>query len=114
MSQHDLETIELSIKHAKKSVDLMKSVERLTKNRDFKLVVLEGFFEKEAIRLVTLKADPNMQDAESQEAIIKQMDAIGAFRQYLSALIQMGRMAEKAIADDEATREAILEEELDA
>lgn len=114
MSQHDLETIELSIKHAKKSVDLMKSVDRLTKNRDFKAVFLDGYFEKEAVRLVLLKADPNMQSEESQAEIIKQMDSIGSVRQYLSAIIQMGRMAEKAIADDEATREAILEEELDA
>jgi predicted ATPase with chaperone activity len=113
MSQ-DLETIELSIKHAKKSVDLMKSLDRLTRNRDFKALFLEGYFEKEPVRLVTLKADPNMQDAESQEAIIKQMDAIGTVRQYLSGILQMGRMAEKAIADDEATREEMLAEELDA
>lgn len=110
MSTQSLETIELSIKHAKKSVDLMKSLDKLTRNRDFKMVVLDGFFEKEAIRLVTLKADPNMQDEDSQRAIIAQMDSIGGFRQYLSGVIQMGRMAEKAMADDQATREELLAE----
>ena len=110
MSAHNLETIELSIKHAKKSVDLMKSLDKLTRNRDFKNVVLDGFFEKEAIRLVTLKSDPNMQDEDSQRAIIAQMDAIGGFRQYLSGVLQMGRMAQKAIVEDQETREELLAE----
>lgn len=110
MSTHNLETIELSIKHAKKSVDLMKSLDKLTRNRDFKQVVLEGFFEKEAIRLVTLKSDPNMQDELNQKAILGQIDAIGNFRQYLSGVMQMGRMAEKAMIEDQATREELLAE----
>lgn len=114
MSNHELETLELNIKAAKKSVDLMKSVERLTKNRDFKAVILEGLFEQEAIRLVTLKGDPSMQSAEDQEAILKQMDAIGGLRSYLTATMQMGRMAEKAIKEDEETREEMLAEELSA
>lgn len=114
MSNQDLETIELSIKHAKKAVDLMKSVERLSKNRDFKAVFLDGLFEQEAIRLVMLKGDPNMQGEDDQKEILKQMDGIGSVRQYLSAVMQMGRMAEKAIQEDEETREAILAEDIDA
>lgn len=112
MSQSQLETIELSIQHAKKTVDTMKALQRLTVNRDFKTLVLSGYFEKEPVRLVLLKADPAMQTPELQAAIIKEMDAIGAFRQYLSGVMQLGRMAEKAIADDEATREEILADEL--
>lgn len=111
MSQ-EIETIELNIKHAKKAVDLMKSVQRLTTNRDFKKVFLEGYFEQEAIRLVLLKSDPSLQGAEDQAALIKQMDAIGSVRQYLNTVNQLGRMAEKAISEDEATRDELLAEDL--
>ena len=110
MSDYDLETIELSIKAAKENIALSKSVQRLQKNRDFKSVVLEGFFEREAVRLVLLKADPAMQSAEDQKAIVQQMDAIGAFRQYLGACLHLGRMAEKALEDDEETRAELLAE----
>lgn len=90
----------------------MKSVQRLTSNRDFKKVVLEGYFEQEAIRLVLMKSDPSQLDAESQAYLLKQMDGIGAFRHYLNTINQIGMMAEKAIVEDELTREELLAEEL--
>jgi DNA-binding transcriptional regulator YhcF (GntR family) len=111
MENHDLETIELSIEHAKKAIALKTSVERLTRNRDFKAVFTEGYFEKEAQRLVFLKADPSMQDEADQKEIIKQIDAIGVLRQYLSTQMHLGRMAEKALEEDERTREELLAEE---
>lgn len=108
----NIETLELNIKAAKKTAELGKSLDRLSRNRDFKNLILEGYFEKEAIRLVTLKGDPNMQDDESQRSLIKQMDAIGGLRQYMSAVVQLSRMAEKALIEDEETREQILAEEV--
>ena len=109
MSQ-TIETLELNIKAARKTARLGKSLDNLSRNNDFKSLILEGYFEKEAIRLVTLKGDPNMQDAESQTSLIKQMDAIGGLRQYLSAVLQLSRMAEKALIEDEETREEVLAE----
>lgn len=105
-----IETLEINIKAARKTKQLGKSLANLSRNSDFKSLILEGYFEKEAIRLVALKSDPNMQDAESQDSLIKQMDAIGGLRQYFSAVLQLSRMAEKAITDDEQTREEILAE----
>lgn len=109
----DLDTIELSIKHAKKNVEMMKSLEKLMKNRDFKAVIAEGYFEKEPVRLTMLKANPEMQSEEDQAAIIKQLDAIGSLRHYFVAINQIGRMSEKAIIDDEEMREELLSEGLD-
>lgn len=114
MSQPQLETIELSIQYAQRTVDTMKALQRLTNNRDFKTLILSGYFEKEPVRLTMLKADPAMQTAEHQAAIIKDLDAIGQLRMYLNGVMQMGRMAEKAIKDDEAMREEILAEEAGA
>ena len=53
-----------------------------------------------------------MTDAESQSIILKQIDAIGHLRQYFNVTLQLGRMAEKAKAEDQETREQILAEEL--
>lgn len=111
MSNYDIETIELSIEHAKKSANLKKALERLLKNRDFNTVFLTNYFEQEPARLVLLKADPNLQGEVEQKEIMKQIDAIGSVRQFMSNTLQLGRMAEKAIADDERTRDELLAED---
>lgn len=110
MSSIELQQIELSISQARKLVDLGVSMERLTNNRDFKKVINEGYFEQEAIRLVHLKADPNMQSADAQKSIIGQMDAIGAFKQFIQLVSFKGDMANKALASDEQTRDELLAE----
>ena len=104
--------IEDSIKQATIAVDLGAAVERLCNNRDFKKVFLEGYFEQEAIRLVHLKSDSNMQTQGSQESILKLMDAIGSVRQYLDTKRQLAGLAMRAIASDEQTREELLAEDI--
>lgn len=106
-----IQAIEANIKEARRIVDLGESLERLRSNRDFKKVIVEGYFEQEAIRLVHLKADPSMQSAESQKSIVSQMDAIGSLHQYFNTVYQKASLARKAIAADEETRDEILAEE---
>jgi hypothetical protein len=101
--EDQIQSVEVSIESAKEAVEKRKSVHRLTKNKDFKRIVLDGYFEKEAIRLVLLKADPNFQTTESQADLIKQMDSVGAFRNYLHTLIQLGEMSARALEEDEET-----------
>lgn len=113
MSQADINEIELSIKEAKDMVAMAKAVERLYKNADFKQIVLDGYFENEAVRLVHLKADPAMQDEKSQKMIIQGMDAIGALRGYFNWLTQQGNLALKAIEDGEDTLDELRAEGLD-
>ena len=110
MSSHSIEDIERSIQESKGFVALGDALQRLTSNKDFKQIVIEGYFEKEAVRLVHLKADPSMQSAESQRSIIQQMDAIGALKQYLNLVLIQAGMATKQIELDEAVRDEILEE----
>lgn len=66
MSTNQLKEIEDSIKSARKLVELGDTLERLKSNRDFRAIVLEGYFEKEAIRLVQAKSNPALQSAEMQ------------------------------------------------
>jgi len=110
MSDADLETIDISIKQAKENVALKRSLLRLQENPDFDKLMINGYFENEAVRLVLLRADPSQQDEAAQATINKQLDSIGFLRQYFIAVNQIGAMAEKAIQDDERTREDILAE----
>ena len=110
MSNDAIQEIELSIKEAQKIVDLGAAVQRLASNRDFKKVVMEMYFEKEAVRLVHLKANPAMQDKDRQEAIVKEIDAIGSFHQFLRTLEIQAEMARRAVDDGEELRQEILAE----
>ena len=110
MNSAELQHLEVIIKQAQKMVDLGDALERLRNNKDFKKVIGEGYFEQEAIRLVHLMSDSNMQSPELQTAIHKQMIAVGVFRDYLETLAIRAGMARRSVEADEATRDEILAE----
>lgn len=112
MISPQIEAIEQNIQRAKEEVEFGHALERLRTNKDFKRVVLEGYFEDEAVRLVHLKADPAMQNAESQRMIVQQMDAIGSLSFYFNTALHRAKLAAKTIESDEAMRDEILAEEL--
>lgn len=112
MSSEQIKAIEQNIEQAKKVIDFAQSLERLMGNRDFKRIVLEGYFQQEAIRLVHLKSDPNMQKAEAQESITNQMIAIGSLNQYFGVIFQQANMARKSLESDEEARDEMLAEDL--
>jgi hypothetical protein len=112
MSNATIQAIEDNIKQARKLVEVGEALERLKNNRDFKKVMIEGYFEQEAIRLVHLKSDQNVQSPDMQKSINSQIDAIGAVSQYFSTVLHKASIARKAIASDEEARDEILEEEL--
>jgi len=108
---NQIKVIEESIKSAKKLVELADALERLKSNKDFKTIVMEGYFEKEAIRLVQAKSNPALQSAEMQKSIITQIDSIGNLNVYFTTLVQQAAMARKSIEQDEAAIEEIAAEE---
>jgi hypothetical protein len=105
-----IEQIEITEQSAKAKVELGRALNKLVGNREFKKLILEEYFEKEAARLVMLKAEPNMQDDESQKRIIKDIDAIGNLRQYFRAIEQLSMMAEKSLKDCAEHREYLAQE----
>jgi len=111
-NEEDLRNLEIGIEQAKKAVAKMDSINKLTNNKDFKDIILEGYFEKEASRLVLLRADPAMQTEQDQNNINNAITAIGHLRLYLMSVLQTGRAAANAIHEDELTREEILAEDL--
>ncbi len=110
MSTAELQQLESNIKLAQKIVDMGDALDRLRNNRDFKKVIGEGYFEQEAIRLVHLMSDSNMQSPEIQQSIHKRMIAVGMFREFLETLATRANMARRAVEADEATRDEILAE----
>lgn len=110
MTDNSLQAIEQNIQQSKATVELGVALTRLIHNRDFKLVVQKGFFENEAIRLVHLKSDPNHQSSDAQESILKKMDAIGTFNQYLKDLILQSEVATKSLEISEEARDDMLKE----
>jgi len=110
MIEQQIEEIEVSIAAAKEHIAKMEALFRLTENKDFKEIIDDGYFVKEASRVVLLKADPEMQDEKYQKQLNDSIIAIGVLRQYFRSVIQLGRMAERSIEDDENTRQELLAE----
>lgn len=104
------QAIEADIQNAKRSIELGKALARLCLNRDFKEVILSGYLAEEAVRLVHLKAAPNMQDAVAQRHILSQLDSIGCLQQYLLGISQNVEMAEKAIEASETVLDELRNE----
>jgi len=109
----DIELIEIGIKEAKEFIDRKTAMDRLMTNRDFKRVFLKEYFEAEPVRLVMLKANPSMQDAECQAEILKQMDAIGTLKGFMNAIRAQGDMAVRALAEHEDALEEALREDVE-
>ena len=108
MDHNALLEIEESISENRDTLVLAEALRRLQNNRDFKLIVSTGYLQKEAVRLVGLKADPGMQGAAEQQQILRQLDSIGCFQQYLLGIHRAGEIAEKGISDAEQIRDQIL------
>jgi len=109
-NESDLQEVEISIDQANRSINKMRSFQKLTENKHFQEIVEEDYFQTEPSRLVLLKAAPAMQTPEDQEFIDNQMIAIGFLRQYFVSIMQRGRTAESAIESHEQTRDEIMAE----
>lgn len=101
-AEDTIKALESNIQMHKEHVELGTALEKLTTNRDFNKIILEGYFEKEAIRLVHLKADPSMQSEVNQKSILRQMDSIGELKSYFMTLRHMAASAHKTIDESQA------------
>lgn len=105
---NELEELDKCIEQASVPVKLGDALKRLLNSKDFKQVVLEGYFKEEAIRLVHLKSASTMQSKENQDSIISQINAIGSFRQYLDMVQYKADLAAKSIESAEEAKEEYL------
>lgn len=110
MSQNDIHQIELSIEEARRIIDRGKMAEKLASNREFKKLILEGYFVDEAARMAHLYSDPNLSD-QDREYLLRDMAGIGALKRHLRALVAMGHAAQSDLSEAEMTLEEIRREE---
>lgn len=108
----EIQQLEHEIQNSKKAVELGNALERLFNNRDFKNIVLKGYMEQEAVRLVHLKASPEMDSPAKQAAIVRDIDAIGALSGYFKEIQRQAELSKKNITFYEESIESIRAEEL--
>lgn len=93
--------LEQDISDKKEESQLYDALSRLTKNADFDLLIKDGYFREEAIRLVSLKSAPDFQTPDQQTHIIRQIDSIGELKSYFQRIAMMGENAQRDIASME-------------
>lgn len=104
----DIQKIELTIEQAKASIKTATTLRRLCETKDFKEIFEKGYFQDNAARLVMLRAEPNMQEAEMQDSILKEIDAIGQLRQHMLTILMIGNNAKKALVDNEEMLDGLI------
>lgn len=111
MSATEAHNIQIDIDLAKARIKRRDHLIRLMSNRDFKAVILEGYFKEEAIRLVEYKAAPSAQTVEGQEGIIRSIDSIGQLKQFFNAVWVLGDQMERSVEANEEELSAMEMEE---
>lgn len=108
----EVHEIEVTIEELKEIIADKEAVERLFNNRDFKKLMVNKYFESEAIRLVGALADPRFMD--KPDPIYKEMNAISQCKDYFRTMITMGHNAERSLAEHEEALDELRELDMDA
>lgn len=93
----DIQKVELSIEEARKYVEQRDAALRLADNRDFKKLVVEGYFKEEAARLTGLLGERGENLPFAREDIIADLSAIAAFQRFMRQIVMKGDIMEKEI-----------------
>lgn len=110
-NQTDRDQIEIDIDAAKSIIQEKDDVLMLSSIPAFNRIFEIGYFKTEAIRLVSLMSDPDLQGDEQIKGINGDMRAISSLQHYLRDIIKMGQAAEIALPSYEKEQEKILNEE---
>ena len=101
MSQ--LDQIEHSIEYAKERITKGEKAISLHDNAAFNDIIVKGYFEKEAQRLVMLYGSGNCTE-EMKREMERDMHAIGALQSYLRNIVRDGHQAESDLRSAEDQR----------
>jgi len=101
--QLELMQLERSIAESKRVIEQSNTLKRLEQNPDYQTIISQLYMKDEAVRLVHLKADAAMQAEVRQNAIIKDIDAIGSLASFLRYIHVQADIARKTLSDDEDT-----------
>lgn len=111
MSNVEIAAIERDVANYKADIKLLEALERLEKNRDFITIIGKGYLEKEALRLISFRTDPSSQSDISQRNVMRDIDGIASFSDYLRHIRKDGDIAKASLERSEQTVEAMLIED---
>lgn len=106
---NDIKQVELSIEQAKALINRAEQARKLAENKEFKELILEGYFNAEAARLVHCLGDINLKDY--QEDILRDLHGIASFKRYMQTIIMIGDNARNDLENNEATLDELRAEE---
>ena len=88
-----------------------EAAKRLASNPDFVLLIMEGYLTNEGLRLSELITSGRINNAVVRDGVMKDMEAIGSFRNYMKMHNEQSNIAVAELADlEEAWELAITEE----
>lgn len=102
----EIQALEAQKEDLKKQVELRDQILKLSANHEFRKVIHEEFFQKEAGRLVRIGGDPSLDKQQRQDAIDMALST-GHLQRFLSANVQMGNRAEETIHEIDAALEEL-------
>lgn len=111
-TQDQLNQLEREIKQHEAAIDFATSLNKLRLNRDFIKVISNGYLKDEAIRLVHAKGNPELQSADKQAAVIRDIDAIATLAQFFITVDQKAAIAARQLESAHETRAELAGEDL--
>jgi hypothetical protein len=106
----EIQTLELTIEQAKNAVKLKDQAERLIKNRDFKAVFEEEYFDSYVRNTSLLLAEVKYDNPKMYEDLVDELEAVGRVRGFIQGIFQKAREAEKAIVNAQSEIDLLREE----
>jgi len=100
MSEVTVAQLEAQLEETKVLKNRREQAERLSKNKDFRALIIEGFCLHDAARFVQLSADPAMDEAARADSL-NMAQASGHLKRYLQMQIMMGGTADRNISEIE-------------
>ena len=107
-NEQDIKQVNITLAQAKETIAKSEGLTRLSNNPDFQLVIVEGYFVKQASRLALLSADPTLP---SDNTVMDELKSIGHLNQYFTCIHQFGDMASGSIQSYEDTLEELILED---
>lgn len=116
--ERDLNSVELSIKEARKLIEKSDALARLEKNKDFKFLFLDELLKEDAIKQVMLLASPGLKapgdgPKVARAGIQARIDMIGELYNYCRYVHLEGDSARAALEEHEETRGELLQQQLE-
>ena len=112
--ERQMQEVEVTIEQCEEQIAQAEALERLHKNADFKKLILEDYFEKNAIRAVMMKSAAGQESPDKQKNLDNVLIGIGQLGQYFHKIFAFGEGASRAMEEHKNTREELLAEDLSA